>query len=559
MKTFLVLFFSFLLSCCFSQEYPQDFGLPLTIALQPRGVFGALGYTHFDTGVTFASNKTGVPVYAVADGEVSRIKISTYGYGKVLFIKHSDGYTTLYGHLSAYADSIENLVKKEQYKQESYEVDLFPTLHSLRVKKGDLIGYTGTSGSEYVPNLYFECRETASDTAINPYFFGLALQIKDSQPPVVNALQISPLQKGTLINGSEAPFLLSITRQKDGSYLSQPVYTNGSIGFAVESYDPSESSYAKNGLYSLQQIVNGSTTFEMVFDRMTYEQATFVKNFIDYRNLQLNKQWFQKFYVAEGAVFEGLKKIKNNGIVTVAEQESSEVELVVKDFFGNTTKIHIPVYYKAYEEAKRTPSTVHTTIDYLRDYAFQEGNLYVDWSSRTFESDVNLELTLKNDTIFLHKNEFPVFKNINLRIDVAQKNVPLDKTFIGLVEKKGVRYFSTWKRGTDFRIRTQQLGTYALIVDEQAPTITPVQFQENQKLTKDDQLVFIVVDELSGLATYKATINGKWTLFSYDYKTKKISHKLSDGIAEQGNNKLQLVVTDFMGNNATFEMNFQLN
>ena len=82
----------------FSQDYPQDyFQSPLDIPLDVSGSFGELRSNHFHSGLDFKTKGIeGLPVYATGDGYISRIKISTFGYGKAIYITHPNGYTSVY-------------------------------------------------------------------------------------------------------------------------------------------------------------------------------------------------------------------------------------------------------------------------------------------------------------------------------------------------------------------------------------------------------------------------------------------------------------------------------
>ena len=121
MKNFIAAFILFS-NLAFSQDYPQDyFGKPLGIDLNVTGSFGELRYNHFHSGVDFGSNrKIGDPIFAVADGEVVRIQINEKGYGKVIYIKHPNGFTSVYAHLNDYSGGIRDFVKANQYKEKKY-------------------------------------------------------------------------------------------------------------------------------------------------------------------------------------------------------------------------------------------------------------------------------------------------------------------------------------------------------------------------------------------------------------------------------------------------------
>lgn len=155
--------------------YPTTyFKSPLLIPMQLSGNFGELRNNHFHSGLDYKTNqKEGLPVLAAADGYVSRIKISTFGYGKAIYINHSNGYTTVYGHLQKANGAIESYIKKSQYDQKSFEIEQFPMAKELQVKQGDTIAWSGNTGGSEGPHLHFEFRDTQTENIINPLFLDL--------------------------------------------------------------------------------------------------------------------------------------------------------------------------------------------------------------------------------------------------------------------------------------------------------------------------------------------------------------------------------------------------
>ena len=172
----LILFFSVPV---FSQtNYPLDyFASPVNVKISLAGNFGEIRPNHFHAGFDIkTNNKEGMPVYAAADGYISRIKISPYGYGKALYITHPNGYTTVYGHLQSFDKTIAEYCKKVQYAKELFEIDTLLQPNALPIKKGDLIALSGNTGGSQGPHLHFEIRETATEKPINPYFFGYKVE-----------------------------------------------------------------------------------------------------------------------------------------------------------------------------------------------------------------------------------------------------------------------------------------------------------------------------------------------------------------------------------------------
>ncbi len=557
MKNLFAILTTFLsINCCFSQS---DFSQYFSERLWLNGTFGELRYNHFHAGLDISTKRqVGMPIYAPADGVVNRIKVSSFGYGRALYIKHDDGYTTVYAHLLHYADSIEKYVKNKQYEQEKFEIELFPLLGELPVKKGELIAYSGNTGGSGGPHLHFEIRDTSTEDILNPLNFGLDQLVQDNESPKLNGVRVYPIGDSAVVNGTTLPFELTIKRTADGSYLSQPVYTDAKVGFAVDSYDTAQNSYAKYGLYSLEQQVNGKTTFLMEFDRFAFHESNVINQFIDYGFYTDTSRKFQKTFFEGDFDLRMLKTQINQGIITPEEGRTYNVRLVMKDYFGNATTLNIPLIYQKQPVVEVKPKA-GKYVDYLRDYILEDKNVSVSWDANTFFHDVHLDLQFDNNYLQLHQDNIPLQKNIIIRMDMSKDTIiNLEKAFIGRIDGRKIKHYSTWKTDANvFQIRTKNLGTYKVVEDVDPPTIHWASASKSFK--PSDYLVVTIDDTLSGIDTYQGFINGEWALFAYDYKTNELVHHLKDGIAKPGNNNLMIKVADNVGNNATFETEFVVN
>ena len=231
-------------------DVPSDyFSNPLDINMVLAGNFGEMRANHFHSGLDLKTDqREGLPVYAPADGYVSRIQVQHYGYGKALYILHPNGYTTVYGHLKSYAGNIEKYVKDTQYKKETFEVELFPDNTLLPVKKGDIIAYTGNTGGSGGPHLHFEFRDS-SQRPMNPLLFGI--KIPDSKTPIVSAVFAYPAGEGAQVNQSQNRTKLRLIKQKDGNYKTENITAFGKIGFGITTYDQQDGASNKNGTYKI--------------------------------------------------------------------------------------------------------------------------------------------------------------------------------------------------------------------------------------------------------------------------------------------------------------------
>ena len=166
------------------------------------GTFGELRSNHIHSGVDIKTQgREGLKIYAAADGYVSRIKVAQYGFGKAIYITHPNGFTTVYAHLSKYADKIQEYVKAIQYKKEDYDTgNLFFKEDKFPVKKGEIIAFSGDTGSSGGPHLHYEIRNTETENIINPLFFGL--EPTDTTPPLFLALKVYTLNNKARLNNS---------------------------------------------------------------------------------------------------------------------------------------------------------------------------------------------------------------------------------------------------------------------------------------------------------------------------------------------------------------------
>ncbi|WP_339839340.1 M23 family metallopeptidase [uncultured Flavobacterium sp.] len=560
MKQLFLLFF--ITSLSFGQDYPKDYFIsPLDIPLDVSGAFGELRSNHFHTGLDLKTKGVeGLPVYAVADGYVSRIKISTWGYGKAIYVTHPNGYTSVYGHLQSANGKIEEMIHKRHYDEKAFEIELFLKPSELPVKQGEVIALSGNSGGSGGPHLHFEIRDTKTEMVINPLLFGFDALVIDKYRPKVNSVMVYPLNDTIAINNEYLAQTIPLSINDEGSYITHKITSNGAIGFSLNVFDNMTNPYNKNGIYKVSTFVNGVPYFSYKFDTFSFDESKHINYFIDYFRFKNMGQRFQKMFIENEYPLSIVNQNKRDGVLKVQPSASYTYKIIVEDFSKNTSIIEIPVVYKKAQAALNVTTSTDKKIKAKNDYIFEEGKWTINFGANTFYENFTMKLNSKEDILFLHEDEIPVKNSFNISFDITDLDETLKKkSFIAYLDGKDVDYIKSYIKGDKINAKVKKLGNYKVVQDTIAPKIYGVNFSEGKTIDTYTIISAKISDNLSGIDSYKAYLNGNWILMEYDYKTKKLVHTLSDNIYVKGKNDFKVVVTDEMNNSTTFESYFYKN
>ncbi|WP_298537282.1 M23 family metallopeptidase [uncultured Algibacter sp.] len=539
-------------------NYPQDyFSEPLEIPLILSGTFAELRSNHFHAGLDIKTQqRTGLKVKSAANGFVSRIKVSHFGYGKALYITHPNGYTTVYAHLQKFSPNIEAFVKKMQYQKESYEIELFPKAEELVVLKDSLIAYSGNSGGSGGPHLHFEIRDKA-ERPINPMLFGI--DIKDHVTPLVKSLYVYPLDDKSFVNKSNSKQKVRLIPVHNGDYYTENIEAIGNIGFAIETMDRQDLAANSNGVYNIQTFLNGNRNFELDFTRFSFDETKNINQLIDYEHYIKKKSRIQKLYKKNNEL-SIIKSVVRNGYISIEDSTNSVYKIRVVDFKNNESWVTVQI--NGTKASRTTPKAQKTTPYFIKttqNVNLTEGKVSVDFYKNTFYEDFYIDFEARNDTLFLHEDIKAAKKNFSISFNVGNySNEDKSKLYIARLigQKKYPAYTSTKRKGDLLIATSKKLGTYTLMTDTIKPSIKPINFKKEQWLSKYRFLKLKIDDAGSGISKFRATINGKWILMEYDYKTKILTYDFNDNVVIATKNNLKVIVTDNVGNNSTFETLF---
>lgn len=546
-----------LLGCLGNAQYkPEEpqFRAPLDIPIVLAGTFGELRSNHFHAGLDIKTQqREGLPVYAIEEGTVSRIKVSHWGYGKALYIAHPNGYTSVYAHLQKFSPEIEAYIKDLQYRKQSYEVETFPDYGTLTLDKGDLIAYSGNTGGSSGPHLHFEIRNSLNEKPLNPLHYGF--EVRDATNPTLQAVYAYPLSEGAVINRSTRRVKLSYRRQADGSYLTDSLNATGRIGFGIQAFDRQDMAANRNGIYRMRQQVDGTTHTDLEFTSFSFGETRYINTLIDYPYYARHRRRIMKCFRDAGNRLSMYNTVVQDGQVAVAAGTTTLVTLELYDLAGNKTLVRIPVRGRA--ESPLTPAEAANTPYFVKadkPVSFKLKGAQVYFPADSFYQDTFLDLQSDGKTVDLHEPVVPLHRNFTLSFDVASLDPTLRReSFIARLDGRGrPRYVRTFKRGNTFSIRSRELGRFTLARDSVPPQIRPRNFRDGQWLTNYRYLSLKISDDLSGIADYSATINGNWVLMEYEPKTATLTYTFDEHIGDARQCELEVRVTDNSGNRSTY-------
>ena len=537
----LVLFSSIVIH---SQEV--DFHPPIDAPFNLSGTFGEFR-SRFHTGIDFKGGE-GINIFSIEDGYISRIEVSPSGYGKVVYITHPNGYSSVYAHLSRFSPDIEKYIKSEQYRSKSFTVKKFPKKDQIQVKRGELLGYSGNTGRSFGAHLHFEIRDTNSQDALNPLMFNYTYE--DLERPIIRGLYTIN-ENNTLIR--DLPKRISISKTNDSTYVADNIIFNGDIGFGIDIYDIQyKNLFNRNGVYKVELLIDSIQKFSYSMDRIKFSENHYKKLMYDYLSLVKNNRRVLKVYIPPRSNLSFLKTNDFNGIIKSNEITDSKVNIKVTDWNNNSSYLKFKIISTDLLKSNKPLNGIEILTN--QKYVINKGESVVEINKNTFYEDVLLNITSKDDTIDLGEEITPFRSSIKLKIPIDENidSLSLSQTFIGKIVNNKINYISSKINDSYITANTSSLGRYIISRDSILPEIRPINFKNKSNVKSNKTLRLRIKDDKSGIKNYKAYINGKWALFEYEPKQNLIFHDLSDSVIEDGENDLLIEFEDGVGNKQTY-------
>lgn len=589
----------------------QDYLWPTSSARSLSSTFGETRAAHFHAGLDIKTwGREGYNVFATKDAILFRLGISADGYGKVIYLKHNDGTYSIYAHLQAFNNEIQHLADSLRLLDYSFELDKVVENYGIRVKQGDVIGFTGSTGIG-PPHLHFELR----DEYMRPFnALETNLKVKDELPPIFSSLRIEPAEKQALVRGTKQPLIIRPSKTKDGLFDYGPVESQGSIHLSVDVYDEANDVPNKYAVYQLTLLDGQDTLFHSTLSKYDYENASdmFLDRAIDPTN---GRRRFQRLHIPEGSSVSFYDRSFQGKVIPPYPRQ---LTIIASDYYGNRSTASITI-----TQPDSKTNIVSTSLDNVSfsdisswvwgndwvapsafqsiDLTLQQGAPYTSslafdakrdahmilhssgeslYSSRLkpgvshsfFSADRKFRLILPSGTVFDDISMIIPFSqpdslNHTLQIfpqDYISKSKFQIQYYIDINEANrkqlGLYKFNRFKEKWDF-IQSKRLGNtlygwnnefglYAALPDTLAPEIGSAFITQNE--TGSWLVKVHVTDNLAGLDYRKALmyVNDIRGIAEYDEEEDFLIYYLP-GFEPGENNSLYVEIKDRVGNTAT--------
>ncbi len=544
-----------------SSQSSTKFTSPLDIPLELSANFGEIRANHFHTGFDIRTNeRTGYKVYASADGYISRIKISAGGYGKAIYITHPNGYMTVYAHLEKFAEEIASYVLNEQYSKQSFEVELFPSHEKFPVAQGDLIAYSGNSGSSGGPHLHFEIRDASGETyPLNP---GLFFKLNDTITPRFFNLHLYSLD---VLQVEHERFPI---KNNGVNYLIKPdsiIVNSATSGIGIEAKDFMNNSGNDFGIYEFSLTTDDKLIYNIQFNRIDFVNGRYVNAFIDYSEKKRSGTVIQRLFRMPGDHNTIYHNLVNNGILQFSDTEYHKIDVAAKDVYGNVS--HLNFYLKQKKIDLQNDVVVENTpfFHYDQQNNFNEDSIQLSFPANVFYENLNfqysMESTYPNSRYsalhHVHNRFTPVHSYYTIRL--LPRYIPASiksKALIVYEDGNGEQIAKTTTWENEWLVTSaREFGDFYVMVDTSPPKIVPLRIVQNKLLT-GNMLRFSISDNLSGIVNYSGYLDSKWFLMEYDPRNGQLSGMLPPDLPA-GEHSLILIVNDDVKNGRTYTFNFK--
>ncbi len=338
MKFFYHFLISFLFLNALVAAQAQDkyyFPIQPGVTASLAGTLGELRSNHFHTGIDIrTNNQIGYAVHATQSGYISRIAMTPNGYGNVVYVTHPDGNTSVYAHLDSFRKDVADYVRQEQYRRQTFEIELFFRENQFVVKKGDIIALSGNSGSSSGPHLHFDIRDK-NNFALDPLTFGFK-EVVDTLSPYIEKIALKTMNTASRINDRFGRYEFYVVRKDKNFEIPVPILASGSIGIEIVAKD--KMAYRSpffGGVNSIEVLVDKQLVFKQDITKLNLAEGRAINALLSFRSLRGSNSKFYKLYVDDGNALDFYIGSPSSGEIRMNSSIDQFIEIVSRDVFGN--------------------------------------------------------------------------------------------------------------------------------------------------------------------------------------------------------------------------------
>lgn len=562
-RCFLLIIVNFLLLLSVTAQkkalpaYPKGyFRYPLAIPPRLNANFGEMRPNHFHMGLDlFTLRKENLPIYAAAEGYISRVKIEPGGFGNAIYIAHPNGLTTLYAHMNEFMPVLEAYVKEEQYRAQSWSIELNVPPSMFPLKQGDFIGYSGNTGGSQGPHVHFEIRETETDKCLNPLLFGF--NIPDNVPPDIYKIAV---YNRDLSMYEQSPLIIPVKKTAQG-YITLPVKLNfDKVVIAVQATDRMTAVPNNNGIFMATLFEHDKALGGFSINGIGYDETRFMNAHIDYKTKLSGGPYLQYLFPLPGDKLDIYPYAEPGKFLHLTDTLEHEYRLEIRDAYGNSSNVRFVLQKNG--SSLSVPLKLGTLM--------KQGELNV---FETTELQVFLPEQALYDSIYFRNSVLPggqplafspvhiiqtpmtpVQDYFTLRMK-ADKTIPYqlrDRLLIKKTTKDDITVRkAVWEMGL-YSAVFREFGTFQLVADDQPPVISGL--AQGADLSKSQKITIYIRDNFDQVKDFRAELDGKWLRFVQRGNT--FTYKF-DEICQQGEHVLKISVHDEAGNKAVQEFRFR--
>ncbi|MBK8701980.1 MAG: M23 family metallopeptidase [Saprospiraceae bacterium] len=535
-----------------------NFICPVNYGVRLAGSFGELRGRHFHAGLDIKSSngRTGDSIFCAETGYISRIRIQRGGYGKVLYVSHPNGYTTVYAHLDGFNEAVEKYVSELQNEMQSFELDILPESARFPVTKRNHLAFLGNTGISYGPHLHFEIRETAKDKAINPLLFGI--KAVDRTPPVFTSISVTGLRPDFhAIYSRNYDFRSKSNRKKAVLDWEVPAWR---AGISVAAFDHMDRSHNKQGLYRLELFVDDTLFYKVDYDSFSFQETHLIDAHTHFDVDRKNYRTEVLCYRVPGNELSMINTASNKGLISLYKDRWRHIKVVISDYEGNTS-----VQQLRLKRAEIRPNVEDTKINIKQGMVqeFRHKNLQVIFSPQSLARDIGFNVTSggeQEESVFeIGQEKEPILSPIRLAVKIPESLRPFSAR-LGFMRKSGQRQISYGQvlSGDSLVVYTSEFGRYGFYLDTVGPQIIPTHFRKRGNATTFKFKIRDNVQVAPGGSPfqYDVWIDEAW--MACEFRDLNATLSIPVHHLRTGNHQLRIEARDQFGNISTWNSDFVL-